>query len=168
MAAWVQAIVSSLAIVVGAGVVIWQTRRLRLEQSQREARTIDGLARLLVHLKDHAVEARAEKLKLERWPVGHPAEPHARFLELASALRHLPLESLNGEVPMEALLNARRAARELELLVSPEPELEVNPNFERVFQEYKGILEQQIMLLRIEAKRLMSGGSARPSAAAPS
>ena len=43
MAAWVQAVASSLAIIVGAGAVYWQTRRARLEQSEREARALDAI-----------------------------------------------------------------------------------------------------------------------------
>ena len=87
VAAWAQATVGAFAIVVGAGAVFWQVRRSRMELSEREARAHDGLARLLIHLKDCAVEARAEKRKTERWPAGHPAEPSSRFKELAEAIR---------------------------------------------------------------------------------
>ena len=52
-------------------------------------------------------------------------------------------------------------------LVSPEPELDVNPDFERTFGEYIGLLEQQILLLRGEAQRLLNGERARHAAAAP-
>jgi len=128
IAAWAQAIVSSIALIVGACVVIWQTRRARLELCEREARAHDGLARLLIHLKESAQEARAERRKLERWPPGHPAEPSSRFNELANALHQFSLDSIHGEVPLNALLTARRAARELAPIVGPDPELEVNPN----------------------------------------
>jgi hypothetical protein len=165
IAAWAQAIVSSLAIVAGACVVVWQTRRARLDLSEREARSLDGLARILIHLKDCAEQARAEKKKIERWPVGHPAEPSTRFSELSEALHRFPLEAAQGEAPLEALLNARRVAKEMMLLIGPEPELDVNPNFENTFREYIGLFEQQILLLRVEAQRLMKGERARHAAA---
>jgi hypothetical protein len=167
VAAWAQAIVSSIALVVGAFVVIWQTRRARLDISERESRAHDGLARLLIHLKDCAHEARAERRKIERWPPNHPAEPSTRFNELADAIHQYPLDSIHGEVPLHALLNARRAARELQLVVGPEPELDLNPNFENVFRSYIDILEEQILLLRSEAERLLKGERARHAAAAP-
>jgi hypothetical protein len=167
IAAWAQTIVSSLAIVVGASVVFWQTRRARLELSEREARSLDGLARILIHLKDCAIEARNQKKKIERWPVGHPAEPSARFIELSEALHRFPLEAAQGEAALEALLNARRVAKEMMPLIGPEPELDVNKNFENTFHEYIGLFEQQIMLLRDEAQRLMKGERARHAAAAP-
>lgn len=109
IAAWAQAIVSSIALIVGACVVIWQTRRARLELCEREARAHDGLARLLIHLRESAQEARMERRKLERWPPGHPAEPSTRFNELANALHQFSLDSIHGEVPLNALLTARRA-----------------------------------------------------------
>ena len=143
----------------------WQTRRARLERSEREARILDGLAHLLIHLKSVACEARAERRKLLRWPIGHPAEPSTRFVELSEAIHRFPLEAAQGEVPIEALLNARRAAKEMQPLVGPEPELDVNPNFERTFLEYVTILDEQILLLRGEARRLMKGGRARHAAA---
>ena len=166
IAAWAQAIASSIAIIVGAGVVIWQTHRTRLEASAREARELDGLARLLIHLKDTAHDARAEKRKSERWPPGHPAEPSTRFRELADAVHTFPLEAAHGEVSFEALLNARRAAREIQPVVGPEVELDLNVNYQEVFEEYVGMLEQQILLLRAEAERLMHGERPRHAAAA--
>jgi hypothetical protein len=167
VAAWAQATVGAIAIVVGAAAVFWQVRRNRLELSEREARSHDGLARLLIHLKDSAVEARAEKRKIERLPLGHPAEPSSRFKELAEAIQCYPLEAIHAELPFEALLNARRVVSEMWPLVSPEPELDINPNFESTFQEYVGLLEQQILLLRAEAQRLLKGERARHAAAAP-
>ena len=165
VAAWAQAIVSSIAIVVGAVVVVWQTRRARLELSEREARALDGLAHILTHLRDCANEARAEKSKVERWPAGHPAEPSTRFAELAEALHRFPFEAAHGEVPLEALLCARRVAKEIMPLISPAPELDVNKNFESTFADYISILEQQIVLLRTEAQRLMKGEQAFHAAA---
>ena len=167
LAAWAQAIVSSLAIVAGAGVVIWQTRRARLELSEREARSLDGLARILIHLKDCAQEARDEKRKVNRWPVGHPAEPSTRFTELSEALHRFPLEAAQGEASLEALLRARRVAKEMMPLVGPEPELEVNENFERTYRTYIDILEESIAQLRSEAKSLMKGERARHAAGTP-
>ena len=79
IAAWAQAIVSMVAIIVGAVVVYWQTRRARLEQSKREARELNGLALLLIHLKETAIEAHAERNKIERLPYGHSAEPSVIF-----------------------------------------------------------------------------------------
>lgn len=157
VAAWAQAVVGSAAIVVGAFFAVWQVRRSRLEACEREASHLYGLARLLVHLREVAIEARLERHKLERWPPGHPAEPSARFTELANAVHALPLEAIQGEVAFEALLNARRAAREFEPLVGPEPELEINENYRVVFEAYMGILNQQIELLRAEGARLLRG-----------
>ena len=167
VAAWAQATVGAVAMMVGASAVFWQVRRNRMEVSEREARAHDGLARLLIHLKDCAIEARAEKRKLKRWPIGHPAEPSSRFKELADAIRRYPLEAIHAELPFEALLNARRAAIEIWPLVGPEVELDLNENFERTFQAYIGLLEQQILLLRAEAQRLLKGERARHAAAAP-
>jgi hypothetical protein len=157
IAAWAQAIVSSIAIIVGAFVVFWQTRRARLEQTEREARVLDGIAYLLIHLKESANEARAEKKKLERLPLGHPAEPSARFKELTESIHRFPLEAAQGAVPIEALLVSRRVANELLPLVGPEPELDVNPDYEHWFHEYIRILDRQILFLQDEAKRLMKG-----------
>ena len=156
-ASWAQAFVSSVAITVGAWVVIWQTRRTRLEQTEREARVLDGLAHLLFHLIDVAHEARAEKKKMERLPVGHPAEPSTRFQELSEAIHRFPLEAAQGKVPLEALLEARLVAKGLLPLVGPEPELDVNPDLERTFQEYVAILQQQILQLQDKARYLMKG-----------
>ncbi|WP_146097340.1 hypothetical protein [Rhodoferax sp. TS-BS-61-7] len=165
-AAWTQAGVGAIAMIVGAVAVVWQVRRNRMEISEREARAHDGLARLLIHLKDSAVEARLEKRKLERWPLGHPAEPSSRFKELADAIQSYPLDAIQAEVPFDALLNARRAAREMWPLVSPESEININPDFENTFQQYVGLLEQQILQLRAEAERLYRGEPARHAAAA--
>ena len=161
VAAWSQAIVSSVAIIVGAWVVFWQTRLTRLEQTEREARTLDGLAYLLFHLKESALEARAEKKKLERLPPGHPSEPITRFQELAESVHRFPLEAVQGPVPIEVLLVTRRVANGLLPLVSPEPELDVNPDHEHWFQEYVVILDRQILFLHDEAKRLMKGKRVR-------
>jgi hypothetical protein len=160
IAAWAQAIVSSIAIIVGALVVYWQTRQTRLEQSEREARALDGLALLLVHLKDTAKEARTEKRKIERLPHGHPADPSARFLQLMEAIGRFPLEAIHGAVPMNALLTSQRVGKELLPYVGPEPELDVIQINEQGFTEYIGILDKQILSLQEEAKRLMDGNSA--------
>lgn len=165
LAAWAQAIVGSAAIMAGAVAVQWQVRRGRLELSEREARAHDGLATLLIHLKNAAIESRAEKRKLERWPPGHPVDPSSRFRELADAIQRYPLESITAEVPFEAILTAKRISREIEPLVGPEPELDVNPELEGVFQDYVRVLEQSILLLRVEARRLLKGERARHAAA---
>jgi hypothetical protein len=165
-AAWAQAIVGTVAIAVGARVVALQATRARLDLSEREARSHDGLARLLVHLKDSALAAREEKRKMERFFPGHPAEPSALFQELADAINRYPLEAIQGEVPFEALLNARRVSREIALFISPEAELDFDPPHEAAFRECIGVLEQQILLLRVEAERLMSGQRPRHAAAA--
>lgn len=157
IASWAQAVVGTIAIIAGACAVYWQAHRARLEQCEREARALNGLVCLLTHLKNCAQEARAERKKFDRWPIGHPAEPSTRFQELAEAVQRFPLEAAQGEIPLEALLNARRVAKEIQLVVGPEPELDVNPDFERVFHEYTAILEQQILLLRVDAQRLMKG-----------
>ena len=60
-------------------------------------------------------------------------------------------------IPIEALLNARRVAMEMAPLVSPKPELDVNPETESIFQEYTSVLDQQIFMLREESKQLMKG-----------
>ena len=157
IAAWAQAVVGATAIVVGALAIWWQTRRGRLELCEREAAALDGLARLLIHLKETAVEAREERKKIDRWPAGHPAEPSTRYMEVAEAVRGFPLDAVLGEVAFEALLTARRASREIQPLVGPEVELDVNPNFETVFKVYKQIIEQQIAQLRAEAERRLKG-----------
>ena len=161
IAAWVQAIVSSVAIIVGAWVIFWQTRRSRLEQTEREARALDGLAYLLLHLKESALEARTVKKQIERLPPGHPAEPISRFQELAETVHRFPLETVQGAVPIEVLLIARRVANGLLPLIGPEPELDVNLEHEHWFQEYVGILDKQILFLHDEAKRLMKGKRVR-------
>lgn len=163
LAAWAQAAVSSIAIVVGACFVVWQVRRGRMDLQEREAQSLDGLARLLVHLRDYAVEARLEKRKLHRWPPDHPAEPSLRFAELAEAVISYPLETVRGEVSFEALLNARRVAREVATLLDPLPELDVNPNLQSTFDAYMKILDDQIRLLRSEAGRLVRGQNTRYS-----
>lgn len=164
IAAWAQAIVSSIAIIVGAFVVFLQTRRARLEQTEREARVLDGIAYFLIHLKESAHEARAEKKKLVRLPQGHPAEPSARFKELTESIHRFPLEVAQGAVPIEALLVTRRVSNELLPLVGPEPELDVNPDHEDWFHEYVKILDKQILSLQDEAKRLMKGKRERHAA----
>jgi hypothetical protein len=157
IAAWAQATVSSIAIIVGALVVYWQTRRTRLEQSEREARALDGLALLLVHLKKSAKEARAERQKIERLPHGHPAEPSARFLQLMEAINRFPLEAVQGAAPMDALLTSQRVGNELQSYIGLEPELDVIPSNEQWFTEYITILDRQIVFLQEEAKRLVDG-----------
>lgn len=157
VAAWAQAVVGSIAIVVGAYFVVWQVRRGRLQECEREATELLGLARLLVHLRDGAIVARLEKRKLERWPYGHPAEPATRFLELVEAILRMPLENVHGDAAFEALLNARRVAKEIRPLVGPEPELDVNPNFQSTFEEYVKLIDQQIEILRKEAAALLQG-----------
>ena len=157
IASWIQAVVGAVAIVVGAIAVWWQSRRARLEVCEREASALDGIARMLVHLKETAIEAREERKKIERWPEGHPAAPSTRSQEVAEAVRGFPLGAVLNEVAFEALLVARRASREIEPLVGPDIELDVNPNFEAVFSAYTGILEQQIKQLRAEAERRLKG-----------
>lgn len=157
IAAWAQAVVGSIAIVVGAYFVVWQVRRGRLQECEREANELLGLARLLVHLREGAVEARIEKRKLERWPHGHPSEPATRFLELAEAILRVPLENVHGDAAFEALLNARRVAKEIQPLVGPEPELDINPNFQSTYEAYIKIIDQQIEVLRKEAQALLQG-----------
>lgn len=160
VAAWVQALVSSVAIVVGALVVIWQTYRARLERSEREARVLDGLALLLIHLKECAQAARSERKKLARLSHNHPAEPSTRFQELLDAMYRFPLEAAHGAVPMNAILVGRRTAKELLPYIGPEPELDTNPDYERVFPEYVRTLDSQVLVLQEEARRLRKGGRA--------
>lgn len=157
IAAWAQAIVSSIAIIVGASVVFWQTRRARLDQSEREARALDGLALLLIHLKESALAARAEKKKLARLPPEHPAEPSARFHQIIEAIHRFPLEAVHGATPMDALLTSQRIGKELLPYVGPEPELDLVPDNEHWFNEYIGVLNREILFLQEEAKRLMEG-----------
>lgn len=163
-AAWVQAIVSSLAIVVSAYVVVWQVRRGRFEQSEREARVLDGLAHLIAHLKQAAYDARSERRNLRRLPLGHPAEPSALFLDISETLRRFPLDTVPGAIPIEALLKSRRTATEMEPLVSPEPELDRSPENDRTFEAYVASLDQQILLLRKESEHLKRGNRGQYSA----
>jgi hypothetical protein len=164
IASWAQAAVGSIAIVVGAWVVNWQVRQGRKEAAESEARSLDGIARLVTHLRDTAVEARAEKRKLDRWPANHPAEPSTRYRELADAIHQLPFDCVRGEVAFEALLNTRRAAREMTPLLGPEPELDVNPSFEAVFLAYRQLLDEQIKRLRDESVRLRATSTLCPRA----
>ena len=157
MAAWAQAIVSSVAIVAGALVVYWQTRRTRQEQNEREARMLDGLVLFLIHLKECAQEARAVKKQIERLPIGHPAEPSARFHQLVETIHRFPLEAVRGAVPMDALLTSRRIGNELVPYIDPEPELDVNLHHEKFFNEYIVILDRQVISLQEEAHRLRHG-----------
>jgi len=157
IAAWSQAVVSSIAIIVGAFVVYWQTRRTRLDQSEREARALDGLALLLIHLKESAQAARAEKRKLERLPPKHPAEPSVRFHQLVEAIHQIPLEAVHGAVSMDALLTSRRIGKELLPYVGSEPELDLIRAHEQWFNGYIEVLNRQILSLQAEAKRLMNG-----------
>lgn len=166
-AAWAQAGVGALAMMVGACAVFWQVKRARMELSEREARAHDGLARMLVHLKDAAIEARAEKKSINRLAGNDPTEPSSRFKELAEAIQRYPLEAIHAEVPFEALLNARRVAKEMWRLVDETPELDARQDSETLFNAYIGALEQQILLLRGEAERLLKGERARHAAAAP-
>ena len=157
VAAWAQAIVSSIAIIAGAWVLSWQTRHARLEQSEREARMLDGLAMLLIHLKESALLARAEKKKLARIPSEHPAKPSTTYRRLVEAIQHFPFEALHGAAPMDALLISQQVGNELLPYVGPEPELDVNPDHEDWFLEYIQILDRQITFLQEEAKRLIEG-----------
>ncbi len=159
VAAWMQAVVSSVSILVGAYSVWWQVKRGRMELLKREAFALDGLARLLVHLRDYAVEARLEKRKLQRWPQGHPAEPLTRYAQLARAVTQYPLEALGADIAFEAILSAQGVAREIDALVNPE--LDIYPNFQYTFEAYMLILEQQINHLRGEAQRLLKGQRTR-------
>jgi len=161
VAAWAQAVVSSVAILAGAYSVWWQVKRGRMELLEREAFALDGLARLLVHLRDYAIDARLEKRKLHRWPPGHPAEPHTRYAQLARAVAQYPLEAIGADIAFEAILNAQRVAWEIDPLVNPEPELDVNPNFQTTFEAYMKILDVQIEHLRGEAQRLLKGQRTR-------
>ncbi len=45
----------------------------------------------------------------------------------------------------------------MEPLVGPEPEIDVNPNYETVFTAYKEILENHIEQVRAEAARRLKG-----------
>ena len=166
-AAWAQAIVSTIAIVVGAGAIVWQTSKTRSEQNQQDALRIDGLARLVIHLRDCAREARLEKTKLARFPPGHPAEPSSRFNEIAEAIRRFPLESAPGELGLDVLLTVRRTIRELESLACPEPELDVNRESQSSYEKQIEVLDAQIGQLRLEARRLMRGERLRHAAGLP-
>lgn len=156
-AAWVQAIASALAIVAGAWYVRYQARRARLDACERDASALDGIARMLMHLRDVAVEARNAKREIERFPPNHPAEPSTRYAELAAVLRAFPMEAVLNEIAFEALLTARRVAREIEPLVTSEPELQVNERHQDLFNDYKKILEDQIKQVRDEARRRARG-----------
>lgn len=157
VAAWAQAIVSSVAIIVGAWVVSWQTHRTRLAQNEREAHTLAGLALLISHLKEAAHEARAEKKKLRLLPLGHPAEPSYRFQQLIEVIHRFPLETIHGAIPMDALLTSQRVGKELLPYVGPEPELDVNPANDQTFTKYIEVFDRQVAALEAEGRRLMSG-----------
>lgn len=137
--------------------MFYQARRTRLDGCEREASALHGIARMLVHFRNAAIEARAEKRKIERWPAGHPAEPSTRYFELAEVVRKFPMEAVLNEVAFEALLQARRASREMELLVGPEAELDVNQQHGQVFANYLQIIDDQIKQVREEAERRKEG-----------
>ncbi|MDN4592142.1 hypothetical protein DBA29_27045 [Xenophilus aerolatus] len=67
------------------------------------------------------------------------------------------MEAVLNEVAFEALLQARRASREMELLVGPEAELEVNHKHNKVFAAYIKIVDDQIRQVREEANRRKNG-----------
>ena len=157
LAAWAQAIVGATAIVVGACCVVWQARRARLQGYEREATELYGLARLLIHLRDTAEEARLERREVQRWPTCHPAEPATRFSELAEALFRMPLGVVYGDAALEALLKTRIVASKIRPLLGPEPELSVNTDLQAMFESCIGILDQQIEILLREANDLLKG-----------
>jgi hypothetical protein len=67
------------------------------------------------------------------------------------------MEAVLNEVAFEALLQARRASREMELLVGPEAELDVNQQREQVFADYLQIIDDQIKQVQMEAERRKEG-----------
>lgn len=154
MAAWFQAIASFLSIVTGFLVVYCQNRNARQEQKKREARMLEGIALLLDHLKELARNAWTEKKKLERLPVGGPAEPSVLYQEFAEEIHHFPLEAAHGEIPIRALLEARRISNELLPFVNPGVMLDTDPDCERIFNEHIKKLDSQIRSLQKESKRL--------------
>lgn len=156
MAAWFQAVASFLAIVSGFLVMTCQMRYARQEQNNREARMLEGIALLLSHLKELARNAWAEKKKLERLPVGDPAEPSTIYQEFAKEIHHFSLEAAHGEIPIRALLIARRISNELLPFVNPGVMLDTDPDCERIFNEHIKKLDSQVRLLQKESKRLIS------------
>lgn len=154
MAAWTQAIASILTIVAGIWVMYRQMRYARREQNDREARMLEGIALLLSHLKELARNAWAEKKKLKRLPVGDSAEPGTIYQEFAKEIHHFPLEAAHGEIPIRALLIARRISNELQPFVNPGVMLDTDPDCERIFNEHIKKLDSQIRLLQKESKRL--------------
>lgn len=77
------------------------------------------------------------------------------------AITLYPLEAIRADIAFEAILNAQRVALEIDPLVNPEPELDVNPNFQATFEAYINILDTQIVHLRGEAQRLLNGQRTR-------
>lgn len=165
-AAWSQALVGTAGIVAGAVAIRWQVVRAQTANRERDALLHDGLARLLVHLKDGAMAARRERRSLNRLPPGHPSEPSALFTEVADAVRRYPLETIPTEVTIEAILNARRVARAVEPFVLGGPDLNTQADMEQQFDLLVGELETQILLLRGEADRLFKGHGHRHAARA--
>ena len=167
IASWAQASVSALAIVAGTGAIFWQVRRARLELAEREARAHDGLARLLVHVKDSARDARQQKLlAMHTFKALTSGDPPEHFKTLAAALEGYPLDSIQSELPLEVLLNARAISRQLWPLVAMQDDLDLDGDSDARFHGHIGALESQISSLRDEASRLLRGERARHAAAA--
>ncbi len=167
VAAWVQAFGSIIGIGAGAFAVYWQANKARLEQSQRDARMHDALARLLIHARDAARENVIElktKIRLDLISITDKIAPNPRFSSLASAVMNFPLESVQGELGLDALLRARGAVAGLIALTSDRADF--HQAFEYDFRSFIEQLDVQVMSLRSEAERLMKGAPPRHAAAA--
>lgn len=164
VAAWAQAIVSSLAIVIGVLVVGWQTHQTRLEAGKREARSLDGLALLIAHAVRCAETTKDELYKSRTCPQAERWDPSKRFQSLVKDIERFPIESVQGEAPVEALLASRAAMDQLYLLIGPEPTLGQLPMDGLDFSECIETMNRQVDLLRAEARSLMKGMRVRYTA----
>jgi hypothetical protein len=79
---------------------------------------------------------------------------------------NFPLESIQGELAVDAILKARSIVSSIAPLVSASPLEAVGPNSDSAFRVMMMMLDEQVLALREEAGRLIKGQVPRHAAAA--